>query len=117
MRICGCQNNWEPQSEDQAAQTKDQSPTDTTVAEKKELTEVSQQSPSKKESGGGSEVSVGGYDPPGGNTTTQPQDDAMNVELNSKRNSADCTHLPKMAKVQMSIQSIREILASLNLFF
>lgn len=93
-----CQNNWEPQNEEQAAPTQDQSPTDTT-----ELVEVSQQSPSREESGGRTEVSVSGLGPPDGGNTTQPQDEVMSVESISRRNSADCTHLPTMAKVQISI--------------
>lgn len=101
--VCDCQNNWEPPNEDQSAQTKDQSPTDTTAAEKKELIEVSQQSHSKNESGGRTEVSVDGLLPPGGSNTTQPQDEAMNVESIPNRNSNDSPNLPKMAKVQMSV--------------
>lgn len=76
-----------------------------TVAEKKELIEASQQSQSTKESGGRNEVSVGGLIPPGGSNTTQPQDETMNVESVSKANSAESTHLPNMAKVQMVLKS------------
>lgn len=78
-----------------------------------EIIEVSQQSRSKEESEGRTEVAVGGLDPPVGSNTTQPQDEAMNVESICERNSADSTDLPQIAKVQMSIQSIKE----LNLLF
>lgn len=106
MCICARQNNWEPQNEDQAVQTKDQSPKDTTAAEKKELSEVSQQPQSKKEAGERTGVSVGGRVPPGGSRTTQPQDEAWNVSDISKKPSADITHLRKITKVQMSSQSL-----------
>lgn len=105
MCICARQNNWEPQNEDQAVQTKDQSPKDTTAAEKKELSEISQQPQSKKEAGGRTGVSVGGRVPPGGSRNTQPQDEAWNVSDISKNRSADSTHLRKITKVQMSSQS------------